>query len=86
MVTFERGEKTPTPQISALLRKRPVLLRADLDLTKDRKRPYYGHFCGKKTRRRLVVKRPGVLSKVLMLNLVLGGGFFSLLPIHWSRR
>ena len=29
----------------------------------------------------LVVKRPGVLSKVQMLNLVLGVGVFSLLPI-----
>ena len=28
----------------------------------------------------LVVKRPGVLSKVQMLNLVLGVGVFSLLP------
>ena len=39
----ERGEKTPTPKISALLRQRPVLLRANLNyfvLTKDRKRPY----------------------------------------------
>ena len=44
---FERGEKTPTPKISALLRKRPVLLRTNFVLTKDRKRPYYGHFCGK---------------------------------------
>ena len=44
---FERGEKTPTPKISALLRKRPVLLRANFGLTKERKRPYYGHFCGK---------------------------------------
>ena len=43
----ERGEKTPTPKISALLRKRPVLLRANFVLTKDRKRPYYRHFCGK---------------------------------------
>ena len=32
------------------------------------------------TGRGLVVKRPGVLSKVLMLNLVLGVGVFSLLP------
>ena len=46
-VLLERGEKTPTPNISALLRKRPVLLRANFVLTKDRKRPYYGHFCGK---------------------------------------
>ena len=46
-MNFKRGEKTPTPKISALLRKRPVLLRANFVLTKDRKRPYYGHFCGK---------------------------------------
>ena len=32
------------------------------------------------TRRGLVVKRPGVLSKVQMLSLVLGVGVFSLLP------
>ena len=34
----------------------------------------------KYTGRCLVVKRPGVLSKVQMLNLVLGVGVFSLLP------
>ena len=34
----------------------------------------------KYTGRGLVVKRPGVLSKVQMLNLVLGVGVFSLLP------
>ena len=34
---LERGEKTPTPKISALLRKRPVLLRANFVLT-------IGHF------------------------------------------
>ena len=54
--TIERGEKTPTPKISALLRKRPVLLRANFVLTKDRKRPYYGHFCGK-------IHREGSCSK-----------------------
>ena len=47
IVGVGRGEKTPTPKISALLRKRPVLLRAKFVLRKDRKRPYYGHFCGK---------------------------------------
>ena len=47
LLCIERGEKTPTPKISALLRKRPVLLRANFVLTKDRKRPYYRHFCGK---------------------------------------
>ena len=116
------------------MRKRPVLLRANFLLTKDRKRSYYGHFCGKIYReglsgtgdsqrdsresiranrlaietlifivrqadlheslefpiranhatkgRGLVVKRPGALSKVPMLNLVfvLGVGVFSLLP------
>ena len=35
----------------------------------------------KYTGRGLVVKRPGVLSKVQPLNLVLGAGVFSLLPI-----
>ena len=35
------------------------------------------------TGRGLVVKRPGVLSKVQMLNLVLGVGVFSLLPKVW---
>ena len=40
-LVLRRGEKTPkTPKISALLRKRPVLLRANFVLTKDRKRPY----------------------------------------------
>ena len=52
----ERGEKTPTPKISALLRKRPVLLRANFVLTEDRKRPYYGHFRGK-------IHREGSCSK-----------------------
>ena len=51
-----RGEKTPTPKISALLRKRAVLLRANFVLTKERKRPYYGHFCGK-------IHREGSCSK-----------------------
>ena len=37
------------------------------------------------TGRGLVVKRPGVLSKVQMLNLVLGVGVFSLLPILASQ-
>ena len=76
-----RGEKAPTPKISALLRKRPALLRANFVLTKDRKRPFNGLFCSKVyTGRGLVVKRPGILSKVQMLNLVLGVGVFSLLP------
>ena len=38
-------------------------------------------FVVKCTGRGLVVKRPGVLSKVQMLNLLLGVGVFSLLPI-----
>ena len=71
---FERGEKTPTPKISALLRKRPVVLRANFVLTKDRKRPYYGHFCGTIHREASCSKAAGVLSKVQMLNLVLGVG------------
>ena len=61
-VKFERGEKTPTPKISALLRKRPVLLRANFVLTKDRKRLLRTFFVVKYTGRGLVVKRPVVLS------------------------
>ena len=48
------GSRAPLPNLSlkclqncALLRKRPVLLKADCVLTKDRKRPYCRHFCGK---------------------------------------
>ena len=33
---IERGEKAPTPKISALLRKRPVLLRANFVLTSEK--------------------------------------------------
>ena len=55
-IKIERGEKTPTPKISALLRKRPVLLQADSVLTKDRKWPYYRDFCGK-------IHREGSCSK-----------------------
>ena len=76
----ERGEKTPTPKISALLRKRPVLLKANFVLTKDRNGLATDIFVVKYTGRGLVVKLPGVLSKVQMLTLVLGVGVFSLLP------
>ena len=44
---LEREEETPAPKTSALLRKQPVLLRANFVLAKDRKQSYYGHFCGK---------------------------------------
>ena len=37
-----RGEEAPTPTLSVLLRKPPVLLRADFVLTKDPKWPYEG--------------------------------------------
>ena len=81
--TFERGEKTPTPKISALLRKRPVLLsgpissllRTENGLTTD-------IFVVKYTGRGLVVKRPGVLSKVQM-TLVLGVGVFFFPFFHY---
>ena len=56
LMFLKGGEKTPTPKISALLRKRPVLLRTNFVLTKDRKRPYYGRFCGK-------IHREGSCSK-----------------------
>ena len=77
------GKRPPHPQdFSALLRKRPFLLRANFVLTKDRIWPYYGlFFVVKFTGKGLVVKRPGVVSKDQMLNLVLGVGVFSLLPI-----
>ena len=59
-----RGEKAPTPTLSALLRKSPLLLRADFVLIKDPKWPYEGQFCDKQTGRRgLVVKRPGLYRK-----------------------
>ena len=55
----ERGEKTPTPKISALVRKQAVLLRGNFVLTKDRKRPYYGDFCGKVHREESCSKAAG---------------------------
>ena len=42
-------------------------------------------FVAKYTGRGLVVKQPGVLSKVQMLHLVLGVGVSSLLPIFWTQ-
>ena len=42
--------------LRVLLRKRPVLLRANVLLTKDRKRPHYRYFCGK-------IHREGSCSK-----------------------
>ena len=57
---IERREKTPgPPKISGLLRKRPVLLRAHFVLTKDQKRPYYRHFCGKMHREGCCSKAAG---------------------------
>ena len=47
LIVLPLEQKDPHPKISALQRKRPVLLRANFVLTKDRKRPYYRHFCGK---------------------------------------
>ena len=61
------GKETPTPTTSALLKKWPVLRRADRDpncLTK-------GNLCGKIDREDVAVKRPGVLSEVLRRNVVL---------------
>ena len=59
-----RGEKAPTPTRSVLLRKRPVILKADFVLTKDLKWPYEGQFCGK-------LDREGSCSKAAG-----GGGSF----------
>ena len=76
-----RGEKTPTPKISALVRKRPVLLSGPIpSLLRTENGLNTDIFVVKYTGRGLVVKRPGVLSKVQMLDLVLGVGVFSLLP------
>ena len=78
-----KGQKRPPPQDFQPKTKKTArfTLRANFVLTKDRKRLYYRHFfVVKYTGRGLVVKRPGVLSKVQMLNLVLGVGVFSLLP------
>ena len=69
----EKGGKTPTPQDFSLTTI-SSLLRTENGLTTD-------ILVVKCTGRGLVVKRPGVLSKVQMLNLVLGVGVFSLLPI-----
>ena len=67
---------TPTPKISALLRKRPVFTKGQGAKTALLRTFFVVKCAG----RGLVVKRPGVLNKVLMLNLVLGVGVFSLLP------
>ena len=60
---MRRGEKAPTTTLSVLLRKRPVLLRADFVLTKDPKWPYEGQFCGKVDREESCSKAVGVLRK-----------------------
>ena len=77
---FEGGGKDPHPQDFGLTkRKLPILLRANLVLTKDRNGLTTDIFVVRYTGRGLVVKRPGVLGKVQMLRLVLGVGVFSLL-------
>ena len=74
-----KKKKDPHPQDFSLTKKTARFTKANVVLAKDRKRPYCGHFCGKLHRRCLVVKRPGVLSKVQILTLVLGVGVFSVL-------
>ena len=44
---IERGGKDPHPQDFSLTKTTARLLKANFVLTKDRKRPYYRHFCGK---------------------------------------
>ena len=81
MHPIEKGGKDPHPQEFSLTKKTArliegqfsSLLRTENSLTTD-------FFVVKYRGRDLVVKRPGVLSKVQMLNLVLGVGVFSLLP------
>ena len=53
---FEGEGKTPTPKISALLRKRPVLLKTIFILTKDPRTALLQTFCGK-------IQREGSCSK-----------------------
>ena len=67
---FEEGKRPPHPQDFSLFKK-------TARFTKGQFRPCVVKCTG----RGLVVKRQGVLSKVQMLNLVLGVGVFSLLPI-----
>ena len=75
-----KGGKDPHTQDLSLSKKQPVLLRANFVLTKDRNGLTTDIFVVEFTGRGLVVKRLGVLSKVQMLNLVLGVRVFSLLP------
>ena len=56
---LEEGNRPPPPHV---LRKRPVLLRADFVLTKDPKWPYEGQFCGKIDREGSCGKAAGVPS------------------------
>ena len=77
-----RDPNPPRPFARYRVTKRPVLLRANFVLTKDWKRPYYGHFCGK-------MHSEGSFSKVAGGSLVKsrcwilswGWGFFCLLLI-----
>ena len=50
-MVLTRREVTPTPTLSTLLRKCPVLQTADFVLTRDPKSPYEGQFCGRPTGR-----------------------------------
>ena len=79
--TAPQGGKRPAPpRFPALLRIRPGLLKANSSLLRTENGLTTDVFVVKCTGRGLVVKRPRVLSKVQMLNLVLGVGVFSLLP------
>ena len=81
MSPVERGEKTPkTPKISALPRKRPVLLSLISSLLRTENGLTTDIFVVEYIGRGLVVERPRVLSKVQMLNSSWGWGVFSLLP------
>ena len=52
----QKGGKDPHPQDFSLTKKTARFTKGRFVLTKDRKRPYYGHFCGK-------VHREGSCSK-----------------------
>ena len=68
------GKKTPTPKISALPRKQPVLLRANFVLAGDRKRPYCGLSCGKIHREGSCSKAAGGPQQSPDAESCLGGG------------
>ena len=78
--------KDPHPQDFSLSKKRPVLLRTNFVLLRSQNGLTQDVFVVNCTGGGGVVKRPGVLSKVLRLDLVLGVGVSSPLPTRsWEQ-